>query len=211
MTIQVFDLGARLPGISHRRNNQTNINARCCRRNALSPCRMQYISNQDHLVSQLVDIVDKKTRSRMMAGIRSKNTKPEILTRAALHKKGYRFRLDSKVRVNGQSRKISPDIVLRKHNLVVFVHSCYFHQHSGCQLAYSDREYTEFWTRKFRNNVSRDKRQIDLLLNMGWRVAIVWECATRNKPELAITIQQLDDFIKSKKNAFYESSYKKGG
>ncbi len=62
-------------------------------------CRMQNIGNQGHMVSQMVDVVDKITRSRMMSGIRSKNTKPEILTRSALHRRGYRFRLDSKVKV----------------------------------------------------------------------------------------------------------------
>ena len=63
------------------------------------------------MVSQLVDVVNKQTRSRMMAGIRSQNTKPEILTRSALHQRGYRFRLDSKVKIPGQKRKIKPDIV----------------------------------------------------------------------------------------------------
>jgi DNA mismatch endonuclease, patch repair protein len=81
----------------------------------------------------VTDIVDKQTRSRMMSNIRSCNTKPEILIRKALHKYKYRFNLKSKV------GKIKPDIVLRCHKVAIFTHGCYWHQHEGCKLAYSDR------------------------------------------------------------------------
>ena len=160
-------------------------------------------------MSQLVDVVDKITRSRMMSGIRSKNTKPELLTRSALHRRGYRFRLDSKVKVKGQKNKIKPDIVLPRHNVVIFIHSCFFHQHPGCQLAYSDRTYSEYWLQKFQTNKNRDSRQIKQLWETGWRVAVIWECGTRDKKEFDKIINNVDQFIKEEKQIFYESLYKK--
>jgi DNA mismatch endonuclease (patch repair protein) len=87
---------------------------------------------------------------------------PEVLTRKALHGLGYRFRLDSKI------GKITPDIVLRKWKIAIFVHGCYWHQHNGCKFAYSDRSYSEKWQKKFADNKSRDIRVIDsLLVSMG--------------------------------------------
>ena len=75
----------------------------------------------------------------MMSGIRSSDTKLEILIRKALHRAGYRFRLGSKV------GRVRPDVVLRSRNIPIFVHGCYWHQHSGCKLAYSNRKYSEEW------------------------------------------------------------------
>lgn len=133
----------------------------------------------------MVDVVDKKTRSRMMSGIRSKNTKPEILTRKALHALGYRYKLDSKV------GKIKPDIVLQKHKVAIFAHGCYWHQHKGCMLAYSDRNYSKKWLKKFSDNKARDERVKKQLLGEGWRVVVVWECITRNEKKLKETIFKL--------------------
>ncbi|MCF6325331.1 MAG: very short patch repair endonuclease [Gammaproteobacteria bacterium] len=74
-----------------------------------------------------------------MSGIRSSNTKPEVLTRKALHRLGYRFRLDSQI------GKIKPDIVLRRLKIAIFIHGCYWHQHKDCKLAYSDRRVCRAW------------------------------------------------------------------
>ena len=156
----------------------------------------------------MVDVVDKATRSRMMSGIRSKNTKPEILTRKALHRLGYRYRLDSKIKLDCQTREITPDVVLRKHQVAVFAHGCYFHKHSNCKLAYSDRKYSESWLKKFEKNIARDNRVTKELLDGGWRVAVVWECGTRNKKEFQNIITQLARFIKSGKGNYFESQYK---
>jgi len=142
----------------------------------------------------------------MMSTIRSANTKPEILTRTALHRLGYRYRLDSKVRIQG--KQIKPDIVLRKNNVIVFVHSCFFHQHPDCRLAYSGRSYSEFWKQKFEKNRTRDDKQKNALLDMGWRVAVVWECGTRNKDQFKKIVLQLDRFIKGEKEPYFESSFK---
>ena len=138
----------------------------------------------------MVDVVDKETRSRMMSGIRSSNTKPEVLTRKALHKLGYRFRLDSKI------GRIKPDIVLSKHKVAVFTHGCYWHQHKGCKLAYTDRNYSEKWKKKFSDNQQRDKRVLKKLTDQGWRVAVVWECATRDNQVFLKVLERLNRWIK---------------
>jgi DNA mismatch endonuclease (patch repair protein) len=139
----------------------------------------------------------------MMSGIRSSNTKPEVLTRKALHRLGYRFKLGSKV---GQ---IKPDIVLRSHKVAVFIHGCYWHQHEGCKLAYADRNYSEKWKKKFSDNRARDQRVTEQLLKQDWRVVVIWECVTRNIDEFDKEISSLDKWIKSNKGLFYESTYKK--
>lgn len=133
----------------------------------------------------MVDIVDKATRSKMMAGIRGRDTKPEILVRRFLHKVGLRFRL--KTDLVGR-----PDLVLPKHQAVVFVHGCYWHRHPGCKYATSPSSNRSFWKQKFRENVARDKRvQISLERN-GWRVFVVWECEleTRRLASLARDIRK---------------------
>jgi len=138
----------------------------------------------------------------MMSGIRSSNTRPEVLTRKELHKLGYRFRLNSKV------GKIRPDVLLRRHKVAVFTHGCYWHQHVDCKLAYSDRNYSDKWKKKFKDNKQRDQRVLEELTAKGWRVAIIWECATRNSIEFEKTIKQLNEFILAGTDQYYESSYR---
>ncbi len=151
----------------------------------------------------IMDTVDKKTRSRMMSGIRSSNTKPEILVRKALHRLGYRFRLNSKV------GKIKPDIVLRSNKVAVLTHGCYWHKHDGCKLAYSDRNYSDKWKKKFEDNRQRDKRVLDQLTEEGWRVAVIWECATREAGAFEDVIEKLDAWIKAGDSRYFESDYRK--
>ena len=139
----------------------------------------------------------------MMSNIRSSNTKPEVLTRKALHRLGYRFRLDSKV------GKIKPDIVLRTRKIAIFVHGCYWHQHQGCKLAYSDRDYSDKWKRKFENNHKRDQRVLDKLTEEGWHVAVIWECATRDTEVFNDVMKQLNTWIQSQLSSYFESQYKK--
>lgn len=138
-----------------------------------------------------------------MSGIRSSNTKPEILTRKALHKLGYRFRHDSKV------GKIKPDIVLRSRKVAIFTHGCYWHQHEGCKLAYSDREYADKWKKKFEDNRQRDQRVLKQLNEVGWRVAVVWECATRDAEVFVKVINKLHSWIQSDESQYFESGYRK--
>ena len=121
-----------------------------------------------------MDIVSQKTRSRMMAGIRNKNTRPEIIIRQKLHFLGFRFRLHRRI---GKAR---PDLVLPRWNMCIFVHGCYWHRHEGCKLASVPKSNTEFWQAKFSQNVDRDKRNIAELEGFGWSVGIIWECSIRN-------------------------------
>ena len=121
----------------------------------------------------MVDIVDVSTRSRMMAGIKGRNTKPEILIRKLLHKKGFRFRLHVK-NLPGK-----PDIVLPKYKAVIFVNGCFWHGHKGCRLFKLPATRTEFWQEKITRNQANDSKSINLLLENNWKVGVVWECSIR--------------------------------
>ena len=121
-----------------------------------------------------MDIVTKATRSRMMAGIRNKDTKPEILVRKHLHSLGFRFRLHRRI---GKAR---PDLVLSRWRTCIFVHGCYWHRHEGCKLASKPKSNTAFWKSTFNQNVERDKRNIAELEALGWSVGIIWECSLRD-------------------------------
>lgn len=123
----------------------------------------------------MADTVDSTTRSRMMASIRGRNTRPEVALRSAIHRLGLRFRLH---RAGLPGR---PDIVLPRHRAVVFVHGCFWHRHPCCRLAYNPRSRVNFWQAKFAGNVERDARQRAALLGDGWRVVTVWECALRER------------------------------
>ncbi len=121
----------------------------------------------------MTDIVDPRTRSRMMAGIKGKNTRPELALRRAMHARGFRYRLHDK-KLAGK-----PDLVLSKFRVAIFVHGCFWHRHEGCKYTTTPATRTEFWRAKFRENVARDQRNVDALLELDWRVAVVWECEIR--------------------------------
>lgn len=120
------------------------------------------------------DVVDQVTRSRMMSGIRGKNTKPELALRRQLHALGMRYRLHSK-KLPGH-----PDMVFQKWRTVVFVHGCFWHLH-GCRLSKMPTTRREFWNKKLSGNRARDAKTIAMLLDAGWRCVVVWECALRGK------------------------------
>lgn len=122
----------------------------------------------------MVDIVDKATRSRMMSGIKGKNTQPERAVRSFLHKQGLRFHIHRKD-LSGE-----PDIVLPKYRTVVFVNGCYWHRHEGCKLAYMPKSNIDKWQKKFDGNVERDRVNYKQLEEEGWRVIVVWECEVRD-------------------------------
>jgi len=120
----------------------------------------------------MVDVVDSATRSRMMSGIRGRNTKPEILIRSLLHRQGFRFRLH----VRDMPGK--PDIVLPRYRAVVFVHGCFWHGHN-CPLFKLPGTRPDFWSEKIERNQNNDNRAKAALLADGWRVGVIWECALR--------------------------------
>ena len=122
----------------------------------------------------MVDIVDPATRSRMMAGIRGRDTKPELVLRKGLHALGFRYSL------NRKDLPGKPDLVFRKYDAVVFVHGCFWHRHEGCKLASVPATNPEFWQNKFARNVERDRENVAALRDAGWRTGIIWECALRS-------------------------------
>lgn len=121
----------------------------------------------------MVDIVDKETRSKIMASIHSKDTKPELKVRSGLHRLGMRFRLHC------SNLPGKPDLVFPKHHVVLFVHGCFWHRHSSCRFAYVPSQNAEQWAEKFMRNIERDRCQVELLQQKGWRVFVIWECALR--------------------------------
>lgn len=139
----------------------------------------------------MVDIVDAETRSRIMAGIKGKNTRPELALRRALHARGFRYRLHLK-KVKGR-----PDLVLPKRRAIVFVHGCFWHRHEGCRYSTNPATRTAFWQAKFESNVARDSAVQGALLEAGWRVAIIWECALRKPEQIAAAVGQLSTWLLS--------------
>jgi DNA mismatch endonuclease (patch repair protein) len=119
-----------------------------------------------------MDIVSPQVRSRMMSGIRGKDTRPELRVRTFLHGRGLRYVL------GGRGLPGRPDIVFPSRKAVVFVHGCYWHRHPGCPKATTPKTRTDFWVAKFEANVARDRRVEDELRQMGWNVFVVWECET---------------------------------
>lgn len=118
----------------------------------------------------MTDIVDRRTRSRMMSGIRGKNTKPELAVRSFLHRRGLRFRLHAR-HLPGR-----PDLVLPRYRTVVHVHGCFWHRHSRCRFAYMPASNRKFWENKLAGNAERDRRNDRELRRLGWRSITIWEC-----------------------------------
>jgi len=132
----------------------------------------------------------------MMSGIRSKDTLPEVLVRKALYAAGFRYKKNKSV------ANVTPDIVLSKQKVVIFVHGCFWHHHENCKLGYTPKSKKEFWTKKFKDNLIRD-RKCELRLQLdGWRVAVFWECATRNSRRFYIEIINLIQWIESDGTTF---------
>ena len=127
----------------------------------------------------------------MMAGIKGGNTKPERDLRLALHERGFRYRLHAKNIVG------RPDLVFPRYNAVVFVHGCFWHRHDGCRYATTPATRPEFWQTKFNANIARDGRVAADLQRSGWRVATVWECAIRDRPNLQVVVEIVAEWMRS--------------
>ena len=121
---------------------------------------------------QLADRVSSGIRSQMMASVRSKNTKPELVVRKRLFSRGFRYRL------HRSDLPGCPDLVLPKFAAVIFVHGCFWHQH-GCPRSKLPATRRTWWKNKLQKNRARDERAGDKLIQDGWRVLVVWECSLK--------------------------------
>lgn len=140
----------------------------------------------------MVDIVDKQTRSRMMAGIRSKDTKPEMIIRKALFARGFRYRLHDK-RLSGK-----PDLVFPKYHAVIFINGCFWHRHN-CHLFKWPSTRPDFWKNKINRNVEVDKKNYQKLKQDGWYILTVWECAVKGRGKLSFDkmIEQIATWLET--------------
>ena len=114
-----------------------------------------------------MDKLSSEQRHKIMASIHAKDTKPELIVRKGLWKRGFRYRLNHK-RLPGR-----PDIVLRKYRTCIFVNGCFWHGHECSKLPSTNRE---FWEAKIRRNKERDIEKQKELAKMGWHTIIIWEC-----------------------------------
>lgn len=128
----------------------------------------------------MADVVAPDVRSRMMAGIRGKNTKPELILRHGLHRLGFRFSLHKR------SLPGSPDLAFPKYRAVLFAHGCFWHRHD-CHLFKQPSTRSTFWKKKLAKNQQIDRRTEIALRNAGWRVGVVWECALKGRHRLETT------------------------
>jgi DNA mismatch endonuclease (patch repair protein) len=134
------------------------------------------------------DKCSRETRSRMMSGIRSRNTKPEIMVRKELFKKGFRYR------INNTKLPGKPDIVLKKYRAVVFIHGCFWHGHD-CRYFVWPKSNPEFWRNKIDGNRRNDTAVMEKLGDMGYRVCVFWECVTRDREQFPQAMVKLQAWL----------------
>ena len=127
----------------------------------------------------MTDTVSPAKRSDVMSRVGSKDTKPELLIRKGLHALGFRYRLHVKD-LPGR-----PDLVFRRYGCVIFVNGCFWHGHA-CPRCRMPSSNTEYWNRKIARNKERDALNRRLLLDAGWRVLTIWECALTGKSKLGL-------------------------
>lgn len=141
----------------------------------------------------MADLVSQEKRSQMMSGIRSKNTRPELLVRSELFRRGFRYR------IHDRNLPGKPDLVFSKYRAVLFIHGCFWHMHA-CHLFKWPSTRVDFWTAKLSRNARLDRDAIKELREQGWRVGLVWECAMKGKTKLALPqmIDRIDRWLLSK-------------
>lgn len=133
-----------------------------------------------------VDVFTTKDRSALMARIQGKNTKPEILVRRVVHGLGYRYRL------HRRDLPGTPDLTFPRLRKIIFVHGCFWHQHSGCRYAYMPKSNVAFWEQKFSANRDRDLTSLRKLRKLGWEVLVVWECEIERTDKL---LSRINSFL----------------
>ncbi len=138
----------------------------------------------------MTDIYSPKKRSLIMSKVRSMDTKPELFVRKLIFRAGYRYRLYS------ASLPGKPDIVLKKFRTVIFVNGCFWHGHAGCPRATTPSDNKQFWESKIAGNIVRDERERQALVQSGWRILIVWECACLKSKSNQL-LRLIEDFLHS--------------
>lgn len=134
----------------------------------------------------MADVLTQEQRSFNMSRIRSRNTRPEMIVRSIVHRMGYRYRLHKK------DLPGKPDLVLVRHGKIINVHGCFFHMHACRYGRVVPATNAEFWLTKRLSNVNRDRRNLRELRKAGWKVMTIWECETKNPPNL---IKKIEDFL----------------
>lgn len=119
-----------------------------------------------------------RERSALMSRVRRKDTAPELAVRRWLHRRGFRFRL------HRNDLAGTPDIVLPRYRVAIFVHGCFWHRHPGCPRASTPGTRQAFWAEKFAKNVARDRAAELKLRAQGWTPIVIWECAVRDEDAL---------------------------
>jgi DNA mismatch endonuclease (patch repair protein) len=135
----------------------------------------------------MADHLTKEKRSWNMSRIRSEETAPEVTFRKLIHHAGFRYHLYCKT-LPGK-----PDLVLKKHKTVVFIHGCFWHRHENCNRATRPKTHKKYWNKKIDGNVERDRKNGTMLKNTGWRVFTVWECELKQPAEV---LKKFIKFIK---------------
>jgi DNA mismatch endonuclease (patch repair protein) len=134
-----------------------------------------------------VDSLSPAERSKIMARVRSKNSRPELFVRKLVFALGYRYRLHAK------DLPGHPDIVFRKRRKVIFVHGCFWHRHASCALARLPKSRLDFWVPKLEGNRERDEKNKSALARRGWKVLTIWECQLKNAERLGARIGRFLD------------------
>lgn len=134
------------------------------------------------------DIFSKEKRSEIMSRITGKDTKPEIAVRKYLFSKGYRYRK------NVRTMKGTPDIVMRKYRLVIFINGCFWHGHD-CKLSSTPKSNTDFWKTKIETNRKRDQSNLAILKKDNWNVVVIWECKLRTSKMFIKSMKLLEKKI----------------
>ena len=138
----------------------------------------------------MADVHNKEIRSKNMAAIKGKNTKPEMLVRKFLHAHGFRYRLHVK------DLPGKPDIVLPKYKTVIFVHGCFWHGHENCKYYVVPKTRTDWWLNKINGNIGNDGKALEALKTMGWKIITLWECNLKPS-KIAPTLANLPEIITS--------------
>lgn len=131
-----------------------------------------------------MDTLSRELRSKRMAGIRNKDSAPEMRLRRLIHGMGFRYRLHVRALPG------TPDVVFPARRAVIFMHGCFWHRHEGCALARLPKSRIEFWKKKLESNRLRDRNTLASLSRLGWRVLVVWECQMKDEKHVARVVRQ---------------------